>query len=281
MNQTIEQLTISEVAQRLGLAIKSDPNPSESGTFDFSPAEAHQNEAFFIRFIPGWRSVEVVFVPGKFAGLLMGQMGMTGPEGRAAFVTFVKALEGRRAKITMRVNGNEVSAVDSLSWPGEWQRLDLSIRSAPLVVNTEDMAQMHQLVIGLVIPLFGMVVALIGVEEARSVAGEAEGQAVQSLVTRYERKLVNREACIQLKGTRCLACGFDFEAAYGPIGANYIEVHHTTMVSQLGAGYRINVETDLEPLCANCHAMVHRENPPISIQRLQEIIAQRPESKAT
>jgi len=135
---------------------------------------------------------------------------------------------------------------------------------------------MRGLIVELLVPVFGMVVALIGVEETdTNLEGEAEGTPIQSIVTRYERKKVNREACIQLNGLRCAACGFDFGAFYGQLGAGYVEVHHITPISELGPSYRINISTDLVPLCANCHAMVHRKNPPVSISKLIELISGR------
>ena len=135
---------------------------------------------------------------------------------------------------------------------------------------------MQQLITDLVIPIFGMAVSLIGVEETKgSTEGEPEGNAIQTPATRYERKRVNREACIQLKGTRCMTCGFDFGTFYGPIGAGYIEIHHITPVSQIGSDYQIDIARDLVPLCANCHAMVHKENPPVPILRLSKLIQDR------
>ena len=128
----------------------------------------------------------------------------------------------------------------------------------------------------MVVPFFGMTAALIGVEEQElSAEGDTEGQAIQALVTHYERKKVNREACIQLHGARCGVCGFDFLEQYGALGAGFIEVHHLTPLSEIRQSYCINVRTDLLPLCSNCHSMVHREDPPVSVERLREIVNQR------
>jgi 5-methylcytosine-specific restriction enzyme A len=53
-------------------------------------------------------------------------------------------------------------------------------------------------------------------------------------------------------------CEFSFEDCYGPLGRNYIHVHHTLELSKVPSGYRVNPVTDLLPLCPNCHAMIHR-----------------------
>ncbi|MEU1129712.1 HNH endonuclease [Streptomyces sp. NPDC005900] len=55
---------------------------------------------------------------------------------------------------------------------------------------------------------------------------------------------------------RCEVCDFDFSAAYGDLGTDYIEVHHKLPLHVSGP-----TETrpeDLAFLCANCHRMCHR-----------------------
>lgn len=84
-----------------------------------------------------------------------------------------------------------------------------------------------------------------------------EGAVDEVLANRYERNHKAREECIRLKGCRCYICGFDFEEAYGPIGKNFIHVHHVVPISKIGKNYKLNVATDLIPVCPNCHAMLH------------------------
>ena len=70
----------------------------------------------------------------------------------------------------------------------------------------------------------------------------------------------------------CQACGFDFEAIYGPIGAGYIEAHHTIPVAALEEGAKTKL-TDLVALCANCHRIVHR-NGLMSVEQLRQALRQ-------
>jgi hypothetical protein len=54
----------------------------------------------------------------------------------------------------------------------------------------------------------------------------------------------------------CSVCGFDFENTYGALGKEFIEAHH---VAPLGAGGERETRiTDLQPVCSNCHRMLHR-----------------------
>ena len=97
-----------------------------------------------------------------------------------------------------------------------------------------------------------------------------EGNASQVFVNRYERNAEARKKCIALKGCKCAVCGMDFEKVYGVIGQGFIHVHHIVPLSTIGKDYRINYETDLVPVCPNCHAMLHQKNPPYTIKELKQ-----------
>ncbi len=80
-------------------------------------------------------------------------------------------------------------------------------------------------------------------------------------VNRYERNADARRVALAHHGSRCAACGFDFEQTYGAPGSSCVHVHHTVPVSQLGRGYELDPTADLIPLCPNCHHMAHRRKP--------------------
>lgn len=277
MNSETVKFIVHQVADRIGLAINAKLTTTGDGqTCECFPAGAHPNESFAISFHLKWRSAEAVLMPGRFSAQLIHQMGKATVEGRQIFASFSQALESKRIKIQMRVNGVEANPGSPDSWPSEWTRLELALRTPPMLIEENDTALHERLLLELVVPFFGMMAALIGVEENEPLTtGELEGRAVESLSTRYERKKINREACIQLKGTRCCACGFDFAESYGPLGVGYIEIHHLNPIASIGAEYRLNVATDLVPLCSNCHAMAHREEPPIPVERLAAIVQER------
>jgi len=277
MNPSTARFAVHVVMDRVGLAVEGMLGNDKDGRFcDLSPVDGHPNDSFTVRLQLGWRRAEARFIAGKFAAPLLGQMAHCGPEARQTFATFVSALQAKKIQVAMRVNGADTAASTPEAWPPEWSRLELSLRLAPFLSEQADDATLERLILDLVVPIFAMLATLIGVEDNEPLSlGEPEGIATQSLTTHYERKKINREACIQLKGSRCVACGFDFAASYGPLGVGYIEVHHTQPVSSLGPDYRINIATDLEPLCSNCHAMAHREEPPISVEKLRHILEQR------
>jgi 5-methylcytosine-specific restriction enzyme A len=111
-------------------------------------------------------------------------------------------------------------------------------------------------------------------EEITTPQDYLEGATRTVTVNVYERDPEARRACIEHYGPRCVACGFDFGLFYGELGEGFIHVHHLKPLSEVGREYRVDPVADLRPVCPNCHAMVHREDPPISIERLREMIAE-------
>ena len=86
----------------------------------------------------------------------------------------------------------------------------------------------------------------------------SEGELREKHLTYHERNPKLREQCIDIYGWKCKACGFDFEKVYGVLGKEYIEVHHLFPISQTEGCHEVDPTKDLVPLCANCHAMIHR-----------------------
>lgn len=99
-----------------------------------------------------------------------------------------------------------------------------------------------------------------------------EGALITVKANKYERNQKARRECVAKKGYQCLVCGRDFEATYGEIGKNFIHVHHLTPISSVGKEYELNVDTDLVPVCPNCHYMLHRKDPPYTVEELKGII---------
>lgn len=92
--------------------------------------------------------------------------------------------------------------------------------------------------------------------------------------TRYERDPKLRAEAVSRHGCSCFACGFNFKRFYGPYGEGFIHIHHTTPIASFGGETTVAPETDLIPLCANCHAMVHRKaNYTLSLSELKQLIA--------
>ena len=68
----------------------------------------------------------------------------------------------------------------------------------------------------------------------------------------------------------CESCGFDFFEVYGDRGEDFIEGHHTKLVSELTDVDKTKVE-DIAMLCSNCHRMVHRK-PILTVEELSKLL---------
>jgi 5-methylcytosine-specific restriction enzyme A len=102
-----------------------------------------------------------------------------------------------------------------------------------------------------------------------------EGAVRQVLVNAYERDRAARQASISHYGSACAVCELQFGERYGPLGSGFIHVHHIVPLSELGPDYKLDPVVDLRPVCPNCHAMLHRQRPPLSIETLRDMIRQR------
>jgi len=117
----------------------------------------------------------------------------------------------------------------------------------------------------IVIPVLGAMAELYGYdviedEQAGEAASAFEGSVRLSVVRRRERNPRNRLLCLRLHGQSCAVCGGFPKDEYGEAGG-IIEVHHLQPLSLSGEGRDYNPETDLVPVCPNCHRALHTRRP--------------------
>lgn len=100
-----------------------------------------------------------------------------------------------------------------------------------------------------------------------------EGAKKQITVNIYERDPNARRKCIAHWKAKCVVCEFNFKSVYGELGEGYIHVHHLKPLAEVGEEYVLDPINDLRPVCPNCHAMLHRRKPALSIDELVAIVA--------
>jgi hypothetical protein len=66
----------------------------------------------------------------------------------------------------------------------------------------------------------------------------------------------------------CDVCTFDFFAFYGALGIGFIEAHHKLPVSRL-TGREKTKAAHLALVCSNCHRMLHRSDPELTVEQLK------------
>ena len=69
----------------------------------------------------------------------------------------------------------------------------------------------------------------------------------------------------------CECCKFDFGKVYGSHGKDFIECHHINPLSELQEN-GVTKLSDLAMLCSNCHRMIHKSRPWISLEYLRKIL---------
>jgi 5-methylcytosine-specific restriction protein A len=269
MNSAIVSAAAELVKSKIGLAIQGR---LKGGSVEFWPSDLHQNETFRLVLHPGWRSADVNFELGPFAGEITRSIARASTDAKMTAEAFLVAMRNAGLLVKFDLNGKNVDFRGD--WPQEITSMDITVRQRAIVFDSDSESDILGLVDRLVVPLFGVLTSLIGVEDiAAETGGIEEGAPYQSLLTRYERKRVNREACLRLRGAVCAACGFDFFVFYGDIGRNFIEIHHIESLADIGKSHPIDPAKDLVPLCSNCHAMVHRHRPAYTVEALRKLIA--------
>ncbi len=84
------------------------------------------------------------------------------------------------------------------------------------------------------------------------------------LSKKKKETVFNDQGCL-----KCEVCEFDFYATYGERGYGFIECHHNKPVSEMDGAGEVQLE-DLSLLCSNCHRMIHRARPWITVEELKE-----------
>jgi len=70
---------------------------------------------------------------------------------------------------------------------------------------------------------------------------------------------------------KCSVCGFSFLGYYGKYGQDFIEAHHNIPISTLSEETIVKI-SDLSPVCSNCHRVIHRKRPFLTVEELRKIV---------
>lgn len=114
-------------------------------------------------------------------------------------------------------------------------------------------------------------IATIGSSDAKWEASEGGILIRLHKLRERDRSLVARKRAQVLRETgelKCEACGFSFLDTYGSIGEGYIECHHRRPLHELVARAVTKLK-DLAVVCANCHRMLHRSRPAVTVEKLR------------
>lgn len=259
---------------RFGLPISVQyKHIAEGSLITIQPLEIPHTIGFSIELLLGWRSIEARFVPGRYAAELVKIMGAASNDQRSVFKVFFESIVLNGGIVRLIINNVEFNPNETKEWPVEWLRVNIKMRKEGLVLNLDD-SHITDIIYPWCARFMGMTLALLPIESAGEPLTESheEGMPYETIAKKYERSQINRAACIEFHGLNCKVCGFSFLEYYGEIGSNFIHVHHLEPLSIMEGSYCVNPANDMIPVCPNCHVMMHRRNPPFSIEEMKAIL---------
>jgi 5-methylcytosine-specific restriction protein A len=241
------------------------------------PLEPSRPNGFSIVVARSPRHVSALFRLDTFGRELAELMWSAGPEAHDSFASVLRLAISQNMTVNVIVNGRGADGVPVLL-PVPWRSLEIEC-DRWLPPDLREPPAIEQLACDVAFTCVSLVLQLLvtreGADESvEDVVDFPEGARTRIVVNKYERSPANRTACILAHGITCKVCGFRFGEKYGGIGDGYVEVHHLTPVSLMNGGARVNPMTDLVPVCANCHAMLHRQSPPLAVEDLRAQIRQ-------
>jgi 5-methylcytosine-specific restriction protein A len=268
------------LSKQFGLSFSGSTENLDGGTYAvIRPDDLPKPNGFGIAIARTPRLIEASFHPDSFSGSLLRQMCESGEESFRTFSRLYATAEQSAIRISFLVNGVPKTDLSNSDADELWRKfeLDCDLRLPANIKSHPELVEEYASKIAST--CMSLVLSLIPVEEVTdSVSGFEpglpEGAKIKVEINKYERNPINRAACIAHYGPKCRVCGLEFGDFYGEHGKDFIEVHHLIPVSQMGGSYNIDPINDLAPVCSNCHSMLHRENPPLSIEVLKKIIAE-------
>lgn len=119
----------------------------------------------------------------------------------------------------------------------------------------------------------GVPPALADVDQSQSIL-EGNPRLVAHLRRERNSAIVKakKDAILRVTGKLCCeACGFDFKEVYGEFGDGFCEVHHLQPLAKADGVVKTELG-DLAIVCSNCHRIIHRTDPMLSISNLAKHI---------
>lgn len=108
--------------------------------------------------------------------------------------------------------------------------------------------------------------------DIHTVAATEGRQRLVLHLQRERNQTVVRNKKKQAASLDCEVCGFSFHRVYGSAASDYCEVHHLLPLSEVDNDRQTRME-DLAILCANCHRVVHLNNPPYTLNQVRSLLA--------
>lgn len=260
---------LTDLSSELGVElISKEVIANQTSLYEIRFAGLDVTKSFSFVLSRSWKTTQIRFQADAFAGDAVQYLCRKINMNKEQFGAAIDSNQSNYSSINLEIDGRpffgnsaEISRNPTLTFEVEALTSESSIEYGLLSEQEERLIRFALSLIASVLPIQKSTF-----RNPDEVLGFPEGAVSQVLVNKYERDPRNRQEAIAIHGKSCKACGFNFKEKYGSLGDEYIIVHHVVPVSQMGSGYMVDPAKDLITLCANCHSMVHREDPPLSVE---------------
>lgn len=232
--------------------------------YKITPKETYSNTFVINVIIRDETRLIITCEPDQYGNDFLENINYSEKTARNNFCNYWKELGYNYLKL--QINDIEISPDEFINDETKWNRFNIRYSKAPFY--EDDMKEKEKNVVEVVSWICGMILSITNY----SILGYEEGSLTTLLSKKYERNPINRKLCLAVKGYNCSVCGMNFEKTYGDIGKEFIHVHHDKPLHLMNEGYIVDSVKDLFPVCPNCHNMLHKVDPPYSIDELKKII---------
>jgi len=269
---SIEKLSY-DLSEFFAVSIELKKSEASTNTYELRFKDLEEGNTFYFKVIRNLSSTSIKLVPDLFGKKSLIILEESILENKVLINNYLEFSKSKISRVDFRIGNNELYSLANKSSDNTAQGVSFEAKIFTEESNLH-LGQFSENEIGLLrftieLYLIFLRVTRTGFIGADEAFGYPEGAVTSVLVNKYERSPTNRKLCLEHYGYSCLGCGFNFAERYGEIGKEFIIVHHVTPVSRLGPDYVIDPKRDLIPLCGNCHAVVHRTNPPLSLENLR------------
>lgn len=110
---------------------------------------------------------------------------------------------------------------------------------------------------------------VIGVEGNPKLKNHLVRERNSSIIKKKRSEVLAEKGCL-----KCEVCNFDFFETYGEAGKEFCEVHHLMPLNQCNDVVETRL-SDLAIVCSNCHRILHRSKPMLTLENLRELLKNR------
>jgi|APSaa5957512622_1039677.scaffolds.fasta_scaffold73643_1 5-methylcytosine-specific restriction enzyme A len=272
MIDELEQ-TISQILG-LNFTLQQISEPSDTQIFTLRPEFPEYPYGFIVKLTFFWKRLEIELILDSYASQLLLDMEQK-HDSWETFCILANKMKESSNEVRIKINDIPQNLKDSSTWPTSWSRISIIFIKYGIDFQLDQIETLKYHIQDSV-PIFNLFLTLMPLEENdRSPSRDlnsSEGNMQKIQVNRYERNPRNRLSAITLHGLTCKICGFNFEEKYGLFGIGFIHIHHIVPVSEIDDSYQLSIADDLIPVCPNCHAIIHRRKPYLSVEDMKKML---------